>query len=465
MKKEIAVLILLLGSILLISGCAEKSITGTEWFQTGNTQDITRLQPKKSEELEDNRMGDMWRSGRIDIYTQIAANGFINDINNNGLKWVRLSIDWFDWSEVESEGDYSEYHIDSNQDWAITELNNKNIKIMYNLVYWNEDSAQKFLGKSQAEMEEDHEYYARFKTEEEIQDYLDYARFIVSHFKGRIEYYEILNEPEGDMGQFVESSDYIKLVRRVVPVIREEDPEAKIVVGASCYLGDQYPRDYFFSTLKSDVMPLVDAVSWHAMYSTSPEHDKKYYSDYPFIVQEIKDTASAHGFAGKYIAEELVWRTPNNPGSPQEFSKYSDLISAKYTARGIIMHLGMDIMTGLILDIDDVDLPQYVIQNLAIVMAGANPTELSVEIESEATNIRSYSFSLSNSDKLIALWTDGAAVDDDPSVNADLTFAGLNGKEVIGIDVLNGYQQSLIAEGDTIKNLIVRDYPMILHIT
>ena len=79
-------------------------------------------------------------------------------------------------------------------------------------------------------------------------------------------------------------------------------------------------------------------------------------------------------------------------------------------------------------------------------------------------SIRSYGFSLSNGDRLVALWTDGVAVDDDPGVKANLTFSGFSSKEIIGIDILNNYTQPLITEGDSIKDLIVRDYPLILHI-
>jgi len=97
-------------------------------------------------------------------------------------------------------------------------------------------------------------------------------------------------------------------------------------------------------------------------------------------------------------------------------------------------------------------------------MAGAKPINLPIEIQSEAENIKSYSFSLTNGDKLIALWTDGIAVDNDTGVNADLIFDGFNNKEVIGIDTLNGYQQSIIINENKIENLIVRDYPLIIRI-
>ncbi len=449
MKNKI-IFIGLLIMIIFIIGCTEKPVTRTEWFQTGNTQGITKLQTKTSEELEDNRIGSMWRSGKIDIYTKEAADGFIDDINDLGLEWVRLSIDWLDWEEVEDAEEYSEYYVDSYQDRAVESLANKDIKIMYILLYWDESILSR--------LEEENENFSRFRTEDEIQRYLDYVRFIVSHFKGKIEYYEILNEPDTVfLGGYVKPVDYMNLVKQVVPVIRQEDPEAKIVIPATADL------EYFFNILNPDIMSLVDAVSWHPMYGTSPKYDEEYYYDYPSIVQEIKNTTSSHGFRGEYIAEELVWRTPRN-SAPQEPWIYSDTVAAKYTARGVVMHLGMDILTGTILDIDDIHLPKITAQNLCTIMAGAKPIDLPVEIQNEATNIKYYTFSLSNGDKLIALWTDGIAVDDDVGVKADLIFDGFSGKEVTGIDALNGYTQPIVVNEDKIQDLIVRDYPMVIKV-
>jgi len=92
-----------------------------------------------------------------------------------------------------------------------------------------------------------------------------------------------------------------------------------------------------------------------------------------------------------------------------------------------------------------------------------------MEIASEETNIRNYSFSLSNGDNLIALWTDGVAVDMDPGVKVNVTIHGMHAQNVTGIDILYGYKQPLVVsnvDGNMIINsLIVRDYPLILHIT
>ena len=429
----------------------------------------TQLQPKQSREIEDNRIGGQWDLVSPDTYGY--PDEFVRSVNKIGLKWVRVILDYGDMPDVDwGKGEYSKYYIEPHQDKTITGLAENDIKIMLCLVFWDVESPGK----------EETPDYSRFKTEDDIQRYLDYVQFVVHNVKDRVEYYEILNEPSVGEGtqQHVELADYINLVKRVVPVIRQEYPEAKIVVGAIPELWEpEGGYEYFFGILKSDIMPLVDAVSFHPMYGTSPEYKywREYYYNYPSLIQEIKDVASSHGFKGEYIADEMCWATAQeyDPRQPWIPWTYSETVAAKYYARGIIIHLGMNliVLPGF-LQPGEVDLPKMrVVQNLCTIMAGAKPVSLpiEIEIESEATNITSYRFSLSNGDTLIALWTDGIAVDEDPGIKADLTLKNFTAQDVVGIDVLKGYQQPITASSENgnliIQNLIVRDYPLILHIT
>ncbi len=93
--------------------------------------------------------------------------------------------------------------------------------------------------------------------------------------------------------------------------------------------------------------------------------------------------------------------------------------------------------------------------NLNTLMNGSRPATIPVDIESEADNIASYGFSLPDGDRLFALWTDGVTVEDDPGAPATLTFP-TSYITVTGIDVLQGYEQELIASEEG-GNLIIRD--------
>lgn len=59
-------------------------------------------------------------------------------------------------------------------------------------------------------------------------------------------------------------------------------------------------------------------------------------------------------------------------------------------------------------------------------------------------------------ERLAALWTSDEAVVDDPGVSSTLTLSSFSAKGVVGIDVLNGFEQELIFEntdGDACSSL------------
>ncbi len=86
----------------------------------------------------------------------------------------------------------------------------------------------------------------------------------------------------------------------------------------------------------------------------------------------------------------------------------------KYYARGILMHLGMDIPAGV--DVDNrYQMVYFAVRNLSTVMAGHQPTDLDVKIQSTANRIMSYGFRMSNGEQLFAMWTNGPAVEYDPA--------------------------------------------------
>ena len=462
MKKGVIFGIILI--VILIIGISgyfywqAKSITQGEWFQTGNTQTITQLQTKQSQELEDNRIGihfsDLWK-----LEPEVFPDNVLDSsyILTQGVKRARFAINNFDSDRVHWNN--PENIISTSHDDLITSLADNNITMTYVLSFWDKEYVAQGgkLG------------IPRFKTEDEIQRYLDYVQFIVHHFKDRIEYYEIWNEPDiRDTIQWIEKEDYINLVKRTIPIIRQEYPEAKIVVGGLSYLIQSDIQEYLFTILRSDdIMPLVNVISFHSMYGTSPQYDlhREYYYNYSSLIQEIKDIASAHGFKGEYVADELSWIIPDCIAYP--YTYYSETVAAKYYARGIMMNLGIDVIVSQFYAVPSAGHPMQIvhtIRNLATIMGGARASDLVIEIQTEATNIKYYTFSLSNGDKLVALWTDGVAVDDDFGVNANLTMSDVSAQEVIAIDVLNGYQQDIIVNGNKIENLIVRDYPLILHI-
>ena len=108
-------------------------------------------------------------------------------------------------------------------------------------------------------------------------------------------------------------------------------------------------------------------------------------------------------------------------------------------------------------------------RNLCNIMAGTDSVNLPVDIKCNTDKLRSYAFSLPDGDKLLALWTDGVAVEDDPGIEATVTFSDFSAEKVTGIDVLNSFEQELVTSTEdgrlVIRELQVKDYPIILRLS
>ena len=423
-------------------------------LQEGNDLPILSLQTKSSRELFGNRIGSLCHSPWC-----IRDDAHINDeFLSLGLKGIlRLTLNETDGPDVEWGS--AELTITPSDDIWVTSVS-QDIEIAYILNFW--DKANHPTGWEGIS--------SRFKTEDEIQRYLVYVNFIVNHFKDRIHYYEIWNEPNYSVPvQYIEPVDYINLVKRTIPVIKEADPDAKIMVGGISGLEDLESREYLFQILQSDIMPMVDVVSWHPLFGDSPQFDefREYYYSYPSLIQQIKDMASAHGFTGEYRADELTWRTPVNP-SPSQPRMYSEITAAKYYARAIVMHLGMEIDVGIMVDPRLMKI-RSTTGNLCNIMDGAMVENIPIEIQSQADNIKNYSFSLPNGDKLIILYSDGIAVDNDLGVSSKIIITNYTSWDATGIDVLNGFEQGLISSTENgnllIEDILIKDYPIIIHLS
>lgn len=431
-------------------------------LQEGGAFNAIIFKSLTSDQLVDNRIGALASGLSMDNFSWEKDGNSdhlsVSEQVNCGIKRWSLTINNQDWEP--ENWDVSEFEIDPRYRPFYEGLTQQGLILTYNLIFKDKDflRAGGVLG------------YPRFKDEAEIQRYVDYVRSTVRYFKGVVTYYEIWNEQNiQGTGQYIEPDDYINLVRRVVPVIRDEDPAAKISVGQTTQFDDPASREYTYRILESDLMPLVDAVALHTFFWDSPEHESEYYYNYPNLLQGVKETAWAHGFNGEFIGSEGNY-SPNIPEDMHgRVSIYSNLQAGIYAARGNITNLGLGFSGGNY-GIGSSHGPAYtMICNLDTIFAGAQPKEVYVEIQSSAERIRNYAFSLPNGDSLLAVWTDGIAREFDPGEEANLRIAGFPNYTVTAIDILNNMEQEIVstAEQDTliIENLLIKDYPIILRLS
>lgn len=431
-------------------------------LQEGVAFDAVIFKNLTSDQLVDNRIGALASGLSMDNFTwELDGNSdhlSVSEQVNCGIKRWSLTINNQDWEP--ENWNVSEFEIDPRYRLFYEQLTQQGLILTYNLIFKDKDflKAGGVLG------------YPRFKDEAEIQRYLDYVRTTVRYFKGVVAYYEIWNEQNiQGTGQYIEPDDYINLVKRVVPIIREEDPAAKISVGQTTQFDDPASRAYTYRIIESDLMPIVDAIALHTFFWDSPEHESEYYYDYPNLLQDVKETAWAHGFKGEFIGSEGNY----SPNIPEDMNGrvpiYSNLQAGIYVARGNVTNLGLGFSGGNYGIGSGHGIAYTMICNLATIMAGAQPQEVEVEVQSNAEKIRHYGFSLPNGDSLISVWTDGVAKEFDPGEKADLRIAGFQNYTVTAIDILKSMEQKIVSttEQDTliIENLLIKDYPIILRLS
>jgi hypothetical protein len=456
--------VLILAVFMFLPGCIaqEEGIPyeGTDVVvQAGNAQPKFQFVPSSSfQEVADIRMG----AGFYSSYTWRDLPGlhtWMPNIKELGIWRFDTCVDEneqpINWDYINEEEFPEEY------DLFIDQLNENGVTVDYMLHFWDK------LGHANgSELST-----PRFQSEEQIQDFLNYTRFVVSHFKDRVQYYTIWSEPDCCPGiKCIEVEDYINLVRRTVPVILEEDPQAKVGIAPVVLF---FAQDYISTVIQSDIMTMVDVVQWNGIFNAMPNDPfyGDYYYQYPAIIEGIRQTAEAHGFDGEYWSCAIGYSTENAPNQPWGVAE-TDKQAAKYASRMLIKHLGMDMGVAMgDLRYDNLEIrpwSQRVLGNLYKILAGSKSISLAVEFENEPTKAVATPFELPNGDAVLALWTDGETVEDDPGVRTTLSIPSLSAQKVVAIDPLNGFEQELFKRMENgnliIPNIYLMDYPIILLI-
>ncbi len=100
-------------------------------------------------------------------------------------------------------------------------------------------------------------------TDEQITAYVNYCKFIASHFKGKVKYFEIWNEPNvknfNPDGRT--ATDYAKLLKAAYAGIKSVNDEA-VVIGGVCATSDGV-QDYYEELNEAGAYDAMDVVSIH----------------------------------------------------------------------------------------------------------------------------------------------------------------------------------------------------------
>ena len=413
--------------------------------QSGNTQPRTQYYFALPRDIADNHIANNYDGiDYEDDFTDLST-------YRSGVSRLRASTNGLEPETDKWEN--PEMPLSQAQQDHFTRLAEEGIIVNFAMVFWDKENHPNGEGLP----------CYRFQTEEEIERWLVYVRYIVESLHDRVQYFEIWNEP--DIPNYCPKSiyldDYLNLVRLTVPVIRDAAPEAKIIIGGVSGTAYDDAYNYLMGVISSDVMPLVDVVNWHPMYNFTPDiaRFRSYYYAYPGKIQEIMDTAAANGFEGEFQATEISFNRKVDLGD--EFPTLTEIERNKYFLQSALMHRGEGIDIGL-------GSGYFVVHRLCTVMAGVEPEEFPVEIETTADHLFSYTFSNQDGEKLVAAWRHTQVAEFDPGIEATLTIPDASAGRVVAVDLLYNMEQELffeLVDGDlVIENLLIRDYPVLIRL-
>lgn len=80
-------------------------------------------------------------------------------------------------------------------------------------------------------------------TQPQINAFIDYVKWMVNHFRGRIKYYSLWNEEDGSYwNPKANPEQYGRLLKAFVPAVHQTDPNAKIVFGGLASVATNFPK-------------------------------------------------------------------------------------------------------------------------------------------------------------------------------------------------------------------------------
>jgi len=181
-----------------------------------------------------------------------------------GANWV---LNTFYWESIEREKDHFDFsHYDNYVDTAKREGK----KIIAVLGY---ETAWLFPERKQK----------RFISRENIPLFLRFVAEMVQHFKGRVDVWQVWNEP--NIPRFWQGSKkvFFELSSLTTLKIKETDPDAYILGGGFSLA----PRWFTRGMHKAGALENLDGISFHP-YGINPSHSMKVYDKFLNILSEIK---------------------------------------------------------------------------------------------------------------------------------------------------------------------------------
>ena len=207
---------------------------------------IGEIQPKSSKDVKNSRIGLGFEKLDRDVFDPEKA---YDKVGALGVKWIRIQSGW---ARTEKEkGVYDFEWIDK----VVDNLIERGLVPWVCLCYGNGiygGGAEKVYGAVGV---------PPIFTEEQRTAWSNYVKAFCEHFKGRVSYYEIWNEPDGIWcwKHGVNATELGNFTIDTAKAIRSVQPDAKIIGGVQCLR----QIDYMNEALRTGMCDWIDYISFH----------------------------------------------------------------------------------------------------------------------------------------------------------------------------------------------------------
>jgi polysaccharide biosynthesis protein PslG len=329
------------------------------------------------------------------------------------------------------------------------------------------------------------------KTDEQVAAFTKYVAWMVNHFRGRVQYYEIWNEPNIDYwNPTPNAQDYGKLFKASAEVIHRTDPNAKAVFGGLSGANQTFAKKALDAC---DCAASIDIFAYHNYpdygHNLNPEAVGKD-SDTNRSSKPLRDMV--RGYPG--IHKDLVfWDDEFNDGLPS-WTDSDESVQAKYIPRGLLIDRVAGVRTfvwlivgatdgnesddfgmlhGLKFQPDDfTPRPAFAALQNTNTLFSDTQLDPSIQIQSESPSspsekVLTYGFRSSNGKAVLAYWLPICSKPDDPSATQTLALKVNNSgiRNPVLVDITSGKLARLSwrsGSNDTLEQLPLRDSVMVI---
>ena len=206
---------------------------------------IGRVMPKSANEIENSRIGlgfeklDRMSFDPERVYDRVAE---------VGAKWIRIQSGWH---RTETErGIYNFGWLDSIVDNLLERGMQPWICLCYGNCVYTPEAKKHYMSVG----------CPPIATEDEREGWRRYVEALVSRYRGKVQYYEVWNEPDGQWcwKNGVNAEEYADFLLATAGAIRRADPDAKVIGGSNFRRELSYPDTWLRRCANE-----IDAVTFH----------------------------------------------------------------------------------------------------------------------------------------------------------------------------------------------------------